>query len=294
MIKLNDLQFKLKQIGDFVIEQAFPNVGLKEMLLLKGYKLQLTEKEYKSRLGSYALNDKTVEVSAIYNTYFADVVLVLLHEITHHIEIQKNDNASHDANFYKTHLRLISAAIDSELLTCSDVIKHANNTTAQNKNKLADMISKYIPSKNRKSIKEVIDLSFVKEYNKLKPISEVIKIKCSSSTGAMLKHRGYQWEENEKIWYKKFHMRPDHNSEINFLIDNNFAQVAVNHQIYFCNEIILVLSGNTYKHREELKRMGYTYTDKLWEKRIHIKNYKKEHSRALKIQDVKLHLKYIK
>lgn len=294
MIKLNDLQFKLKQIGDFVIEQAFPNISMKEMQILKGYKLKLTEKEYKSRLGSYSLDDKTVEVSAIYNTYFSDVVLVLLHEITHHIEIQKNDNSTHDSAFYKTYMRLISAAIDCNVILCSDVIKYADNSLAQNKNKLANLVNKYIPSKNKKDIHESMDMTFVEEYNKLKPIAEVIKIKCSGKDEYVFKHRGYQWEETERIWYRKFHKRPDHNNEMNFLVDSGFAQVAIDHKIYFCNEVIFVLSGNTYKYKENLKKLGYTYTDKVWEKRIAIKNYKKEFTTISKISGIKIHLKYIK
>ena len=293
MIKQDVLQFKLKQIGDFIIEEAYPNIGMKELSRYKSYKLKLSEKEYKTRLGSYSTDDKVVEVSSIYDTYFADVVIILLHEIAHHIEVVSNKNSSHDNDFYKTNCRLISTAIDCKLITFGDVIQHTNYSVAQNRNKLTTLMNKYIPSKNKKDINTVFDMSFVSEHNKLKPISEVIKIRCTGKIERYIKARGYTWEENEKVWYKKFHKRPDYNVEINFLLDNGFAELSINHKTYFANELVFIISGNTYAHKETLKTLGYTYTDKTWEKRVAISDYKKELRKVPHTKDIKVNFKYI-
>ena len=274
-MKLETLKFKLKQIADFVIDETYPNVGEKKLNNYKNFILFLTEKEYKSRLGLYRPKSKTVEVSSINKVYFYDIVITLLHEVSHHIEYCDNKNTGHSPNFYKIHTQLIFRAIDTGLISYDNAMKTTETSLAQNRNKFANMISKYV-KKDAKNISEICDMSFVEEYNKLTPINEVIKIKCSFKDSKIFKARGYIWSPEEMIWHKTFFKQPEYNAEVNFLINNKFFNFKINGYSYFVNEIVIVVFGDTYRHRAKLKSIGYNFTNKEWRKVIPVCGCKSE------------------
>lgn len=294
MITLNNLKFKLKQISDFIIEETFSNVGQAKLNRYKNFYLKLTEKEYKSRTGCYNMHTKTVEISSVNKVYFCNLLITLLHEITHHIEFCDTKNTGHSNNFYKIHTKLIFTAIDTGLLTYEDAIKLSETSLSRNKNKLANMINNYIPNKNKKKIAEYCDISFIEEYNKLSPINEVLKVCCTQQYNKMFKERKYSWSDEEKVWYKTFYKKPDYNMEVNFLSENNFLCFRIHGISYFTNEVYFIIKGNSYKYKEQLKELGYRYYNKEWRKRVSTYTYKHEISKLRSFYGIIITYEYIK
>ena len=291
-MKLSDLQFKLKQIADFVIEETYSNLGERKLNNYKNFNLVLSEKEYKSRLGIYRIQSKTVEVSSVNKVYFYDIIITLLHELAHHIEYCDNKTTGHSANFYKIHTQLLFRALDASVISYEDVMKTTETSLARNKDKFANMVSKYV-KRDARNISSVCDLSFVKEYNKLSPINEVIKVKCQSKDSKLLKDRGYLWSPEEKIWHKTFYKQPEYNAEVNFLIENKFCNFKLNGFSYFVNEIVFVVYGNTYRHRDKLKELNYNFIDKEWRKIVPVANHRSELTKLYKINGIRLKYEFV-
>ena len=275
---LDVLKFKLKTIADFIIDETYPNVGERKRNKYKNFSLILTEKEYKSRLGLYDPKAKSVQVSSVNKVYFYDLLLTLLHEIAHHIEYCEEKTSGHSPRFYRIHLDLLFKAIDCGVISYDDAMKTSSTSLARNRNKFTNMMSQYV-KKNAADISTVCDMRFVKDYNKLSPINEVIKVKCSYQNGIFFKKRGYSWSKEEKVWYKSFYKQPEYNAEINFLLENKYLCFRVDGYAYYADEINLVVYGNTYNSKEKFKSLGYRFDNKEWVKTIKSCDYRKEISK---------------
>ena len=290
-MELYNLKFKLKQIADFLIDETFSNDGQTKINQYKNFYLRLSDKEYKSKLGTYCIAGRTIDLYSVNKVYFYDLIITLLHELSHHIEYIKSKTTNHGAGFYKIHTMLLASAIDTGLITLKEITESTETSFARNKNKLLTMMKSYTPS-NKTPINSVCDISFVSEYNKLSPINETIRVKCSIKDNEIFKVRGYAWINEEKAWCKTFHKRPEYNREINFLTKNQFYCFRKEKMAYFANEIIFVVSGNTYNNKEHLKRMGYVYTNKEWKKRISTHAYEREIKQLQRINGIALSYDY--
>jgi hypothetical protein len=290
-MELYNLKFKLKQIVDFLIEETFPNDGQAKINQYKNFSLRLSDKEYQSKLGTYCISGKTIDIYSVNKVYFYDLLITLLHELSHHVEYIKNKTTNHGQGFYKIHTMLLASAIDTGLITLEEIAESTKTSLARNKKKLFTMMRSYTPSK-KTFVGNVCDISFISEYNKLSPINETVRVKCSAKDSQLFKTRGYTWASEEKAWHKTFNKRPEYNKELNFLAENKFYCFRKEKMAYFTNEIVFIISGNTYNNRKYLKCIGYIYTDKEWKKRISTHAYEQEIKLLRRIKGIALSYDY--
>lgn len=275
-MKLEDLEFKLVQIASFLIDETFTNCNENTRNRYKNFSLSLTERVYASRLGLYKPKEKNIEVSSVNKLYFSDIIITFIHELAHHIEFCMYKTTGHGPKFYKLNTDMLKTAIDVGLLKYNDVI-FDTTSNARNAAKVAKKVQNYIRSNNAKDISAYIDLRFVKEYDKhLIPVNEVVKIKCDKKDKDIFKTKGYQWIEDEGVWYKKFTYLPDYNKEISFLNDINYLLLELKKISYFTKEIYIVISGNTYKYKDLLKENHFHFDGKVWKKKVLLSNARKE------------------
>ena len=294
MIELKQLTFKIKQISDFIIDETFASDGQNALNKYKNFNLVLLEKEYKSRLGRYSPKTKTIEVCSVNKIYFSNLMVTFFHELAHHIEFCKKGTTNHGEFFYRIHTKLLYKAIDTKLLRHKDILNISETSFARNRDKLSAMMNNYIPSKNTKSIYDICSLDFIKEYNKLSPINEVIKVCCNTKYNQIFKDRKYTWSDTEKVWYKHFVKKPDYIKECNFLLDQGFLCFNIRGAQYFCNEIMIVISGNSYKYKEQLKKLSYSYYNKEWKKKIFSNDYKQEIAKIKHFYGITISYQFIK
>ena len=293
-MKLYDLKFKFKQICDFIIAQTFLPVGDSTINKYKDFSIKLTEKVFETRAGCYYPHTKTIEISSIKKIYFHTLMMILLHELAHHIDYCENNYSGHNTNFYKIYTSLIFTAIDCKVISYEEVLDIKSSTFIQSRNKLIKMVQKYVPQKNKPSIHTHCDMLFVEEYNNnLIPIKEIIKAKCSIPYNSFFKSRGYKWLDTEKVWYKTFYKLPDYYHETNFLTDNNFLCYSIKGYTCHINEVIFLITGNTYKYKDELKKLGYKYQNSEWSKKIPVNMHNKEINALRKFYGLRVSLKYI-
>lgn len=292
-MQLDTLSFKLKQICDFIIEETFFQKGNKQINDYRNFTLQLTEKVLQSRSGYYIPSTRTIQLSSVNKVYFHTLLITLLHELAHHIEFCDNGASGHSNNFYKIHLSLIFTAIDCKIISYDEIMDIAELSLSRNRFKLTKMLQEYIPKKNVPSIHTKCDLSFIKEYNNIKPVNKTIKIKCSIKDNHIFKNREYKWLEEEKIWYKTIYKLPEYFKEINFLTNINYICYSIHNKSYYVNEINFIVTGNTYKYKNELKKLGYRFNNKKWRKTISVKNHDKEISHLKKYYGLTIFFDFI-
>ena len=278
-MKTNDLIFSLKSLTYFIIEQTYKKDGYNAINKYANFNLVLKERILTSRLGCYIPSLTTIELSSVNRIDFNNLYLTLLHELAHHIEYCKFKSTSHSANFYEIYADLLYTTIDCHFFTLDELITLNKGRLTREKTKVINILNAYIP-KDKKDIKKSISLDFITDYNKtLKPIKEVIKIKCSSEQGKIFKSLGYKWDKEEKTWQKSFYYLSDFNSSKALLEDYGFVYCDFNGYKYYCNEIQIKIEGDTYKHKDTLKELGYKYNSKYWYKQISCKSIKTEYKK---------------
>ena len=101
-------------MANVIIELTFPNVSQTKREKYKDFALELTEKQYSSRLGCYSPKEKKIEISAITKECRHDVLITFIHELSHHIEFVNTKETGHQKSFYDIHKRLLKTAVDLE------------------------------------------------------------------------------------------------------------------------------------------------------------------------------------
>lgn len=165
---------------------------------LKRFTIQCSEVDMRTKLGDcrWNANDKTsrIRIHALGSEGFREILITTMHEVSHHIDFSIRGSSGHDKPFYIAHKKLLFAAMDMGIITKDDVIHSASH--AQNRNKLAGMMSEYVPQPVQYKQKKVL----VCAYN-------------AFSVKDDLKRRGYTWNSVDETWTKEIDIKDLHSEK---------------------------------------------------------------------------------
>lgn len=226
----------------------------------RSFDVHIIPEERKSFHGQYWPDKKLIEVFNLSRpTEF--VISTTIHELAHHIAYTEYSNLKHDKQFYK---------IFKELLETSVKLGYVNYDKVREKTDSLDIqqMEKYhgkITAKYDASMDSNKDYSLIKVFNSYEIKDELSKI-------------GYFFNSTEKLHQKKVHnnsiekekgklLKISENIKYEILPFNNF-----NIKVYY----YVVVEGDTYNHKEELKNNGYIFNgyyqkNNKWIKKIEAK-----------------------
>lgn len=190
------LAIEYKQLLNDIIDVVYGND--RRIPQYKHFKIYLNNERRKDCLGIYKPADSSVTIFYTSDTPRSDILVTLIHEVSHHIEYKRTGQSGHQASFYEIHKKLLFAAFDMNVLKPEDVIQ-SERSIAQNNNKLSRMIEKeYEPH----------PIAY-------KTNSFAIRVYDAYEHKDVLKGRGYKYYATDQSWGKTF---PENCNEIAELI----------------------------------------------------------------------------
>ena len=183
--------YQVKQYLDAIIDRAYPDINDNTRKKYHGYKVVLTTKVYKGRLGCYHYSTSELEISGIENKPVLSLVITSIHELAHHIDWCQRNTSDHQKPFYAIYKKLLYAALDLKIFSAESYFESVR--FSRDYNKVCDMLYAY-NNQDR-------DESSVKAY---KEGLSRIDVKSAFSIKDHLKERGYKYDAVTKCWYKEF------------------------------------------------------------------------------------------
>lgn len=183
--KYTGLAVRFKRQMNDIIDAAYPDVDDRKKAQYKRFRIYCLASERRSKLGHCKyLPDGSSEIKLFcLSSESANSTLVTaIHEVAHHIDKANRGASGHDAPFYNIHKHLLFAAFDLSILTIDDVIN--SDSSGRDKNKLARMMSDYIPSPSATTAPSKTQIHV---YNAYKHKDQ-------------LKAHGYTWNSLDAAW----------------------------------------------------------------------------------------------
>ena len=205
--------------------------------------VEISDKNYKSKIGHYRYDNHNI---VIFNTYRDDesIVKTTIHELAHHIDYCNRGESDHSPTFYAEYAKLLYTAMNMRLFNRDEFLECERDSTDYNK--VCRILDKYEPN----YINYKTDKWRVSVYN-------------SYNYREYLKSQGYTYNGNMKCWEKEV---DDGEAEYEKLKDLDGVEIKHNSatELHFKGKIKVIAEGNTYTHKEELKKAGFRFKDKRW------------------------------
>ena len=227
------------------------NVSKKEMYNeVPEFKLRIMRTLNKTDL-TYDIRNSTI---TLYNIGVREDFYILttaIHGMAHHCDYNKRGETGHDEDFFRMFYSLLQEAaiwgyIDAE------------ETNQSEKPDIAYVVKRYGPVDRVYGGFEILN-------------TRLILVKGDTySYRSLLNKLNYTWDNDENVWYYETEiMRADEEAEdIRSIIPG--AQVKIERSTYahFAKDIIVTVSGNTYRNKELLREKGFHYqkNDRVWTK----------------------------
>lgn len=171
------------------LNEIIDNLGVEDRDLMKkykNYKLEISDKHLKSRLGCYYPTTMKIKLTRYSLEKNANNVCVALHELAHHLDHCDRGCSAHDKEFYKEYRRLIYSALDLEKITKEEMAEMSK--IASDYNKVMKILSEY---KRKEPI-----------INKSKELMYELNVQGVSEKDRRLISHGYTYNQRRKTWFK--------------------------------------------------------------------------------------------
>ena len=264
-----ELRKNLKKMAEILIEQSFPDKPNSVKEKYKEFNLTVTATKYRSRLGCYNMLTKTIELSGINDECRHDIIITYIHELSHHIEYINTGNSGHQKSFYDIHTTLLKTAVDMEIIKLEDIVDN-QTSSAGNRNKLAKMMIGY-KKKHTLPLSSYMNTKFLDDMPEIIMVNQTIQVKSLPQNKQILKDMDYKWDASLLVWTKTIKYKEDYNKELEFLRKSGFYNMKIDGKTFFTQTIKISIYGDTYNNKDELVKMGYTYSSRCWSKNIFVK-----------------------
>lgn len=209
----------------------------------KYFKIEISPKEMKSRHGDYCPQTKTIRIYNI-SRPIEHVISTTIHELAHHIDCCKYGNSGHNKRFYGIFRELLKTAIE-----CG----YVDYNSIRNKKDSLDivMMEKYYG--------ELI--AFYDESKDTNKDKFIIKVRKSFNIKDYLSSLSFTYNKIEKTWDKV--VFKDEIEDLKTQILEKDPSVTIDISAY--KDITMeayyyiIVSKNTYEHKDELSKNGYKY-----------------------------------
>lgn len=180
---MNKQELKLKNKLDLIIKTAYKDhPRLKQMLF---YRLEILPKTTRTSLGLYRFLERKIEVNLGNTPDNANILMTLIHELSHHIEYILTGQSGHKKSFYDIHRALLYTALDLKLLSLNECLRM--DRASRNYNKIIKILYEYKPhNQAAPELPDEIELSVYESF--------LFK--------DILKNKNYIWDSIARRWYK--------------------------------------------------------------------------------------------
>jgi hypothetical protein len=278
------IEFGLKHMGEVLIDTAFTDINDETKKKYKNYNVKVSFKDLKSRLGKYNSKTNIVEVSSVRTQPRGIVLIVFIHELSHHIDFINTGSLDHQQGFYDIHIKLLKKAIDLDIITPDDIEKY-KQCDASNHNKIENLMNGY-EKKGVVKISDYMNTSFFEYLPEDIEIEKHIKVKSDIKDKDLFKERKYRWNSDLLVWEKQVKSTSRLCEEQKFLEENGYKKLTIDTETYYTKKVKIHLTGNTYRNKETIANWGYFYSEKQWYKTVSSKDVFREISRIRRLKGV--------
>lgn len=237
--------FQIKKILDDLVDHTYKDSSKLEEY--HRFYVEICKRDLKSKHGDY--NGKTHRIR-IFNLYRSDAAITAttIHELAHHIDHVNRGKSDHGKAFYAEYRKLLYMGLNMKLFTKSDFLSSTKD--ASDSNKVAEMIKEYRP----------VNVGYKAGCSR-------IAVSGCYEQREQLKERGYSWNKINKTWEKEI-AGEEVPTEQDFLKNLGLTgSVTDAAGVTFDRKNYIVAGKGSYEIREELKAMGFRFTDaKKWRK----------------------------
>lgn len=181
---VNEYEMK-KHLEEIVDHADFSVKNVLNVHRFKWFKIEFVNKDLRSKSGDYNMKTHTIRVFNIKGMDNTFRLLVMLHELSHHIDWCIRGRTDHQAPFYDVYRNLIYSALDLNKFTVQDVMKLPKRTNDYSK--VQKIVREY--SQNINDNPQTV-LSTIYVFN-------------AFYFRQFLKDRKYRWLNNLKAWSKQ-------------------------------------------------------------------------------------------
>ena len=254
--QMEQIQKGLTKLLRIIINETYKEtVPLSTLNTYKEFNIVLKDKVLVSKLGQCDILTGEIDIYGITSYCRRDILITLIHEVSHLIEFKDTGVSEHGKNFYKIHKELLGTAIDLNVLSVEDITEN-QTSFARNSAKLAKMFVSY-KKKNRPDISCFMDTAFLQLIPQDVKQDAVLKVKCIPEEKNILKENGYFWNNKEFCWEKTTKTVADFRKERDFLKKNGFLYYKLGNEKYFAKYIRVCVFNALPRYKDSLLHMGY-------------------------------------
>lgn len=229
------------------------------------FKLEIIPEERKSFHGDYCRQTRVIRIFNI-SRPVDHIISTTIHELAHHIDYDKNNSSGHNKRFYGILRDLMTSAIQCGYVDYSSI-------------------------KNKKDSLDIVQMEkyygpLVAYYDETKDTNKdkyVIQVLNSFKIKDFLKENKFKYNTIEKIWEKTININDIEETKKLVLSKDDSVEIKVLkfNEITIDTYYYVIVSKNTYNHKEELSKNGYKYKgyneqSNSWVKKIKTTDLNKE------------------
>lgn len=192
-----------------------------------------------------------------FNRGISQIIKTSIHELAHNMDNSIYKDTGHTKRFYEVYKNLVEVALGWGII---DEFKDSSTKDVK-------MMIKHHGEPNPR-----------KDIGEYRPNEVILKVFNSYPIKDVLKEDGFRYNSLEKTWIKECKTEEVENYISNYkdkLDEENFVIMRYT-EIDVKMQVKIILDGNTYSYKDEIKQMGYKYQDKKWYKKMELSEVKGE------------------
>lgn len=235
------------------------------------FTLEISDKQRKNILGDWTAPRRDMPDARIrlfwMNRPIQYVILTAIHELAHHCDYMLHGKTGHQQPFYQEHTKLLATACQMGIFT-EDMVErlYSGDHDGRGDPKLVSYMKK---AENDGVLS--FDAVPEREYMKGKVLL------CAYNAFQqkdLLKKNGFRYNSRSHGW-EKIIEESEHEALLEKLSGTGLRLVTTN-VLETAIDADIIVEGQTYDVRDDLRKMGYRYNDKSWHKRVPVSDLRKE------------------
>lgn len=190
--------YKIRNELQQLVSYAYPNETNSRVEQYKRFYLEFCTKVAKSKAGDYTPDKKRIRIFGVGTENPSRLLIVAIHELSHHIDFINRHSSDHSAEFYSIYKQLLFTALNRKIIKLDDVFDFCNNGNTTDKKKVLNMLGSYKIDPTQLGINDS-QQHLESENNRYISINvfDCFKVK------ERIKMAGYKWNVFYKCWSKQ-------------------------------------------------------------------------------------------
>lgn len=207
------------------------------------FRLELYVEERKTFHGDYNPRTTTIRVFNM-SRPTQHIISTTIHELAHHVDFSINGTSGHNKRFYGILKELMETAVKCGYINYESARKKMDSRD------ISQMEKYYGP----------VSASYDENYDTFKDV-RIVKVYKSFPIKDWLKEADFHYNKIDKIWEKEVNKDEAEDLKNRILEQNQSVEVKVDkfNEIQVEAFYYVIVTKNTYPHKEELSANGYKY-----------------------------------